>query len=455
MKWQAREAIKNGRPEEAHRLLDSLIASGNRRAWALRSDVVRGYVERAEKFLAQNSPEAAWQDLAKVESIAPGDKAGLKLREKLIQFELTGIRQSLENGKPLEALRLIGHLREQPIQSNELTLLEAASQEWALAEDYAQRGDFPQAKQAVENCRQKLGKVPAGLEKFERELDRREDRFRESFSKLQESANQLNAREVLKHADDALAVAPMHRDVQTLRSRAWTAVQPETPTYRSDPTSSEGSPLFSSASNAFPLEPLAPVKRFYLWIDGIGGFLVCMGQQVTIGQASLESGPVDIPLMADVSRFHASLKRDDENYILESSQQVQINGKCIERAGVLQVGDLLTLNASCNIRFNLPVPGCASARLDFPGSRRLPMAVDAVLLMADLLVLGPGEKVHVCLPDLEQPLRIFRQKDRVGIQWAGEYYIEGQKQTGRALIPTQGSIYSPQFTMAVEPVKNR
>ena len=55
------------------------------------------------------------------------------------------------------------------------------------------------------------------------------------------------------------------------------------------------------------------------------------------------------------------------------------------------------------------------------------MAVDGVLLMADMLVLGPGEKVHVQMPDLAEPLYLFRQKDRLGGAVAGEFTVEGEK----------------------------
>ena len=53
VKYQAREALKHGRPEEAHRLLEGLVAAGDRKSWALRGDVIRGYVERAERALAE------------------------------------------------------------------------------------------------------------------------------------------------------------------------------------------------------------------------------------------------------------------------------------------------------------------------------------------------------------------------------------------------------------------
>src|SRR6476659_11445478 len=76
-KYQAREALKNGRPEEAHRLYDGLAASGAGRIWALRGDVIRGYVERAEKALRNDDVESAWKDLNRVSALATPTDAGV------------------------------------------------------------------------------------------------------------------------------------------------------------------------------------------------------------------------------------------------------------------------------------------------------------------------------------------------------------------------------------------
>src|SRR5580692_426736 len=100
IKWRAREALKNGQPEEAHRLLDGLIASGNRRAFALRADVVRGYLERAEGSLRYNDVEAAWADLTRVEKLADGDSGTARLRASLTGLGIAEIWASLEAGSP-------------------------------------------------------------------------------------------------------------------------------------------------------------------------------------------------------------------------------------------------------------------------------------------------------------------------------------------------------------------
>ena len=71
---------------------------------------------------------------------------------------------------------------------------------------------------------------------------------------------------------------------------------------------------------------LEPASQYLLWIDGVGGFLVCLSHRVTLGQANPDS-VVDIPLLADVSRHHATLQRDPEGYFLEAIRKVQVNGQ--------------------------------------------------------------------------------------------------------------------------------
>src|SRR5262249_16929341 len=73
--------------------------------------------------------------------------------------------------------------------------------------------------------------------------------------------------------------------------------------------------------------------RFFLWIDGVGGYLVCQGNRLTFGQAGLDAR-VDVPLVADVSRLHATVSRDAEGYLLEAGGAIQGNGATGARAVV-------------------------------------------------------------------------------------------------------------------------
>ena len=60
-----------------------------------------------------------------------------------------------------------------------------------------------------------------------------------------------------------------------------------------------------------------------------------------------------------------------------------------------------------------------SARLDLVSGHRVLPGVDGVLLMADNLVLGPGDQGHVPMPDLPKPVVLFRTKDGLGVRHAG------------------------------------
>lgn len=449
VKYQAREAIKNGRPEEAHRLYDSLVSSGASRVWALRGDVIRGYVERADKALRNDDVEAAWHDLSRVGDLAAPTDAGVsRLRDVLVKLALAEVRAMLEAGKPLQALEAVARLRERPADSPAIPPLADCARDWQGAIDHADRGEFDQARPLLARVRTALGTRTTGLDRYEEQLNIREDRFRRAWPCLQEAAAGVDWREMLRCADEVLAVAPRHREAQQARNRAWQVLQPEA--VKPTPSLSETVSL-SKAPGPQP-EPMAPpMRRFFLWIDGVGAYLVCLSNRISIGQATGE-GPVDIPLFADVSRIHAALTRDAECYLIEASKAVSLNSAPAEKA-VLQHGDRITLGSSCQMTFELPVPGGLSARLGLSGGRRLPMAVDGVLLMADMLVLGGGEKAHVRVPDLDKPIYLIRQKDQLLMKWDGEFRIEGTKHEGRAPLPRAGTVVADAFTFAVEPVK--
>ena len=192
--------------------------------------------------------------------------------------------------------------------------------------------------------------------------------------------------------------------------------------------------------------------QFLLWIDGVGGYLICLGNRITIGQATPDA-PVDIPVFADVSRHHATLTRDPEGYLLEAVHKVQVNGQAASRT-LLHSGDRLTLGSSCQFQFHQPVPVSASAVLKLVSGQRLRLAVDAVLLMADTLVLGPGPQAHVLVPDLGQPVILYRHaREGLGIRCPGNVLVNGQVLPQRGAIEPGTIVAGEDFSLALEAVQ--
>jgi len=234
-----------------------------------------------------------------------------------------------------------------------------------------------------------------------------------------------------------LALAPQHAEARKVRSRAWKAIEP--------PTVAHVPAKESSRS-----EPEPPAPRFLLWIDGIGGYLLCLGNRVTLGQATADAF-VDIPLYADVSRMHAALTRDAEGYLFEALRPSLVNAKPADKA-LLQAGDRITLGSTCQLQFRQPVPISATARLDLTSGHRLPLSLDGVLLMAETLVLGPGPQAHVTIMDLKQPVVLYRHKDGLAVRGPGHLTIDGHSYKERGPLSANARVLGEEFAFALEPV---
>src|SRR5262249_35868558 len=162
---QVQEALRQGRLEEALRLLAQPAAQGHRKAEELRRQLALALAERAERHLGRDDPEAAWQDLQRAESLAVTDPKVEKLRQTLTRLGLAQVRALLEAGQPQRANEAIGLLRDRAVRAPELQPLEEAAREWGRCAELADRGEFAQARQGVERLR-RLVMAPAGLDRF-------------------------------------------------------------------------------------------------------------------------------------------------------------------------------------------------------------------------------------------------------------------------------------------------
>jgi hypothetical protein len=437
---QAQEALKNGLLEEAQRLLGQPAVQGQKRTWELLQQLARAYTERGERHLRHDDPNAAWADLLRAEQTGVSDPGAARLRQALTRLGLAEVRALLEAGEAKRAVEAIAQLRDRAVRLPELEPLEAAANGWAQAREQADRGEFFQAALAVERARRLLASPSPALQRFHTHLEECKAKFAGLVVALHKAAQGEHWQEVLDLSERVLALAPQHPEARKARARAWKAVEPVTV------VSVPALPLPARA------EPAAAAgdPQFLLWIDGVGGYLICLGNRVTLGQAMPET-TVDVPLFADVSRLHAALTRDPEGYLLEGLRPVQVNGQPVLRA-LLRTGDRVTLGACCQFQFRQPVPVSASARLDIVSGHRLRLAVDAVLLMADTLVLGPGPQAHVLMPDLKQPIVLFRQKNGLGVRHAGPMAINGRPSGERGTLEPGSTVAGEDFALALEPV---
>ncbi len=435
---QAQEALRAGRLEEAQRLLEQPGVAGQRGAGEVLLQLARAFVERGERQLRQDDAEGAWRDLLAAERLGPAERSGERLRFALVRLGVAEVSARLTAGDPQRAAEAADLLRQRGGRSPELQVLEETARLWQKGRDLADHGEFAAAQDAVERA-VRLFIDLAPLAAFRADLMKRRESFAGLAGRLHEAADADRWREVIDLADQVLAVAPQHAEARKLRTRAWKAVEPKT------------MPMRPGEGAALP--PEERTARFLLWIDGVGGYLVCLGDRLTLGQAVLDAR-ADVPLVADVSRLHATLTRDGEGYLFESQRGASVNGQPATQA-LLKSGDRLTLGTSCQLLFRQPVPVSASARLDLVSGHRLPLAVDGVLLMADNLVLGPGPQAHVLVPDLKKPVVLFRHRDGLGLKHPGKATVNGQPAPERGPLPVPAVVVGEEVSFAVEPVGTR
>jgi hypothetical protein len=484
---QAQLAVSAGRPDEAHRHIEPLLAEGHRRAYRLARDVVKGYVARARKALDRHNPDAAWVDLLSAEALNTGEKAVAELRQVLARLALVQVRGLLEAGRPVDAIDRVAKSRERGVRHPDLERFEAAAQDWVHAHELADRGEFLRAAAELDRVQPKLAPPTTGLDRCRADVADRHARFSEAVARLYDAAEGKRWREAVEVAAEVLAVAPDHREAKAVRGKAWVVAEPDTADFAPFAPPADGAPARSTANEparatrAEPAQsvgrtlPRAPTgssalraplagsaaavagplpKRFLLWVDGVGGYLVCLSNRVTFGQATAE-GPVDVPLFAEVSRTHAEVTRDGEGYVIESGRAVRVNGSETKRA-VLAAGDRVTLGASCQFLFHKPVAVSSSVRLELTSGHRLPVAVDGVILMGNELMLGPGPEAHIELPGLDAPVLIYRSKDGLGVRVPdARFTVDDRPCADRAALPLPAVVSCDAFTFALEPVSGR
>lgn len=439
---QAREALRTGRLEEAYRLLSQPSARGHKRAFDLLRRVIVAYIERGEKHLRNDDVIGAWNDLQAAEALAPNDPDVEKFRRQLLRLGLAEVKAALEVGRPGRAAEAIARLRDRGVRPPEVQPYDEAARLWLVAREAADSGEFVVAAQSLERVEKLLPPPTSGLEEFRKQLDSRYQQYQKLILELHEARREHRWREVVALADQVLAVAPQSTEARKARADAWKTIEPD--------TTLPGTPSPDDDGSATPLDSMrGPPKRLLLWIDGVGGFLICLSNRITFGQAT-GGAPVDVPLYADVSRMHATLNRDAEGYVIEAARPVLVNGQPQTRS-LLRPGDRVTLGQSCQFLFQQPVPVSTSAKLEIASGHRLPFAIDAVLLMADSLVLGSGQQVHVPLPDRKSDLIIYRHKDGLGLKCSGDFVIDGQRCKDRGILGTQAIAKGPDFALAVEP----
>ncbi len=190
-------------------------------------------------------------------------------------------------------------------------------------------------------------------------------------------------------------------------------------------------------------------NRFFLWVDAVGGYWVCLGDAVVIGRP-VPGGDADIPILGDLSQRHALVRRDGEGYLIEALREVRVEGKPVGGVAALQHGNLVQLGQGVKLAFRRPHALSATARLDLVSHHRTQPSVDAVILMADSLVLGPEAHSHIVCPHWKDEVVLYRQENQLYCRASSLLEIDGSKQKEPAKLSARSRVVGDWFSFSLE-----
>jgi hypothetical protein len=494
---QAEEAARAGRFDEALALTNRPDVADHRNAMQLRGRLTQELVARAVRRGMADDLEGAIDDLHLAERAGAAPDTLAAARLSLADRVAGELKAALEAGEPARALERLEHLARNKIGGPALRRCREVAEAWKAAEAEARQGEFGRAHDQLDRAeRLAAGIAQAALSAARRDIEARHKTVAPKVDALYAALAGGSMSTILASAEAVLETVPEHPAARQARTRAWqqiaaigpsaawpnrmarmpqSAQSPQSaatttrlelpPAGRAHPRDASPIAWINAAvkrpgSGDAPARPLAhasangPGGRFLLWVDAVGGYLVCMDDQIVLGRAGADSN-ADVPLMGDLSRHHATLVRDGDGYVLHARQPTFINGQAVAAATPVHDGDVIRLGSTVELEFRQPSPVSATARLAIVSRHRLPLAVDGVLLMAETCIIGNSPQAHIPALGLADPIVLYRQGAALWCRAAGGFEVDGRACAARAPLTLQSSVLGDGFSFSLEPLGTR
>lgn len=487
---EAKQALAAGRIDEARRIVEDAELRDFLPAKQLQAEVAKRYAERAATRLEAGESIAGLEDLAVAEAAGAADDAAAVRHghaDRVCQRALT----RLQAGEPKAARAVLQRAERQGVWSaGGRDLLEVIDL-WLDARRRADLAEFADATSALARAGRLAEALTGGaagaaqaIDDEAKQLADRNQKHSEARSRLHAAAANHDWADALSAADETLAQAPNDAVTLSLRRRLWREVglgQTQAPAQRGPARPAAMAPGAALAELGRRLRQDAEAgkhstrsgkrigdtdtagprpDRRMLWVDAVGGFLVCLEDEVLIGQPAGAAGPA-VAILADLSRRHAVLRRSSGGYTLEPLGPVRLDGREISAATALgdkhtielgspAPGEAFSSGSPVVLQFSRPHALSATARLEVRSGHRTSPTADAILLMAESCVLGPAGHSHVRCPEWKDDVILFRRGDDLACRSTADLIVDGGEISGQAEVRPGARIEGEDFSVCVE-----
>lgn len=489
---EARRALVAGRLEEALTALSDPQLEGFLPAKRLADGLAKKYAERAAQRIEWGQSCAGFADLAAIDQLGAHRAQADAIRLDYAQRIEQQATERLAAAAPESALQLLRRGKRRGVDSPVLRELTEIARTWSEGLEHADCGDATRANDKLQRCvailrseksQPALRRLQSVVEQAATALTERVGRHQAASAALSAAATQRDWSAVIRNADAVLAAAPRDAEAARLRRRAWReleldATRPYLPLRtggESATMDSHGEPRPQGGGRHGRSEArrLAralretdhapspnkeetsvgrpPADRRMLWVDAVGGFLVCLDDQLVIGQPAGGAVP-DLPILADISRRHAVLRRENGSYVLEPIGSTKLDGELLTGPAVLDAEHLIQLGEGVRIRFTKPHALSATARLVIESGHKTTPSADAVLLMAESCVMGPARHSHVRCRPWSDELIVYRQDGELCCRTKGPLTVDGRQVEGPVTLGDTTRLEGQDFSVSVEQV---
>ena len=460
---EAQVALDQGRLEEAARLVGDPTLEPFLPVQQLQVQIATQMARRALERAAAGDIPAGWHDLQRARELSGETADWLNLRQAVAEVAVGDVVHHLKAGD-IARRHVANHgprATQNPWHTAHFTSGGDAQARFCPQTQPA--GQIRRGPGATFGCRNAAagplasGRSPAAMRRARRAA-------RALLEQLHAATAASDWTKLLALANELLEIAPENRVARDARKRAWAEVGERIGDSRNlgethhwtgiqdagiqDAGIQDERPAAATRTH----EPGRQSPRFMLWIDAVGGYLVCLGDEIIVGQAH-PNAQVDVPIQADISRRHVKLRRVGEGYVIEPlAPNVTLADRPLTRPALLSDGDEIGLNGAVRLRFRKPHVLSASARLEIVSKHRTHPFADAVLLMAESCVLGPKWQNHVVCREWGGDVVLYRQDDRIFCRAMESIEIDGKLHDGRGPVRPGSQVLGTDFSMTLEAV---
>ncbi|MGI9457730.1 MAG: hypothetical protein ACR2NU_14285, partial [Aeoliella sp.] len=407
---------------------------------------------RARGRMAEGRSSAGWRDLALAIQMDNTLPEVARLQREFAERSLYQAEELLAAGSTDAAVERLRNLARRNFDSAPRRSLEKVALEILQSERLLAEGKAAEARESLPAVDKHRVALASRIEKLQSQCEEH-SRGSQGLLTAMEAGDWSK---VLSAADQLLAIAPCDRIARAARRKAWHAVGLDA-TAAHRPLAKDRASFALRQTDAArcsntpddTMPGSTPPNRFLIWVDSVGGYLVCTDDEVVLGQPSPGSA-IAVPLLADLSRRHAILRREGAAYTLEPLGEVSVDGRKLSGPMVLGGEHEIQLGGTVRMRFVKPHALSATARLTLISHHRTEPRADAVLLMADSCVLGPKSHCHIECRGWPGDVVLFRRGEELCCRSSSPLTVGGVEVVGPTPIELGSRLEGEDFALSLE-----